>query len=69
MVITLGQQYNVGEKPAVILYTYINRDTEPPNKNNVVITYDNNAVEPYKNRGLGPVKCRGETHRYTVQLH
>ena len=23
MVITLGQQYNVGEKPTVILYTYI----------------------------------------------
>ena len=23
--ITLGQQYNVGEKPTVILYTYINR--------------------------------------------
>ena len=30
MEITLGQQYNVGEKPTVILYTYINhpcRDT------------------------------------------
>ena len=25
MVVTLGQQYNVGEKPTVILYTYINR--------------------------------------------
>ena len=25
MVITLGQQYNVGEKPTVILYTYTNR--------------------------------------------
>ena len=24
MVVTLGQQYNVGEKPIVILYTYIN---------------------------------------------
>ena len=24
MVVTLGQQYNVGEKPTVILYTYIN---------------------------------------------
>ena len=24
MEITLGQQYNVGEKPTVILYTYIN---------------------------------------------
>ena len=29
MVITLGQQYNVGEKPTVIMYTYIKpcRDT------------------------------------------
>ena len=25
MVVTLGQQYNVREKPTVILYTYINR--------------------------------------------
>ena len=25
MVVTLGQQYNVGEKPTVILYNYINR--------------------------------------------
>ena len=30
MEITLGQQYNVGEKPTVILYTYINRHAEPP---------------------------------------
>ena len=25
IIVTLGQQYNVGEKPNVILYTYINR--------------------------------------------
>ena len=25
MVVKLGQQYNVGEKPTVILYTYMNR--------------------------------------------
>ena len=24
MVVTLGQHYNIGEKPTVILYTYIN---------------------------------------------
>ena len=30
MVVTLGQQYNVGEKPTSILYTYINRHAEPP---------------------------------------
>ena len=31
MVVTLGEHYNVGEKPTVILYTYINRHAEPPN--------------------------------------
>ena len=30
MVLTLGQQYDVGEKLTVILYTYINHDVEPP---------------------------------------
>ena len=25
MVVTMGQQHNVGEKPTVMLYTYINR--------------------------------------------
>ena len=42
VVVTLGQQYNVGEKPTVILYTYINRHAEPPanitkHKNNTVV--------------------------------
>ena len=30
MVVTLGQQYNFGEKPSVILYTYINRHAGTP---------------------------------------
>ena len=30
MVVTLCQQYNVGENPTVILYTYINHHAEPP---------------------------------------
>ena len=43
MVVTLVQQYNVGEKPTVILYTYINRHAGTPkktltNKNIVVHT-------------------------------
>ena len=33
MVVTLGQQYNTGEKPTVILYTYINRHAGTPDKN------------------------------------
>ena len=32
MVVTLGQQYHAGEKPTVILYTYINRHAGIPNK-------------------------------------
>ena len=40
MEITLGRQYNVGEKPTVILYTYITRHAGTPekrkNKDNVV---------------------------------
>ena len=32
MKITLGQQYNVGEKPTVILYIYINRHAGTPEK-------------------------------------
>ena len=32
MEITLGQQYNGGEKPTVVLYTYINRYAGTPEK-------------------------------------
>ena len=32
MVVTLGQQHNIGEKPTVILYTYINRHAGTPEK-------------------------------------
>ena len=32
MVVTLGQQYKVGEKPIDILYTYINRHAGTPKK-------------------------------------
>ena len=63
MVVTLGQQYNVREKPTVILYTYINRHANPPIITHittvVVHSYedstnvDNSTIEPYKNRGLG----------------
>ena len=32
MTVTLGQEYNIGEKPTVILYTYINRHAGTPEK-------------------------------------
>ena len=30
VIVTLGQQYNFGEKPSAILYTYINHHAQPP---------------------------------------
>ena len=70
LIVTLGQQYSVGGRPTVILYTYINRHAGPPNTTKqktiqyiiekVVIIYDNNAIEPYNNRGLGQQKNVGE---------
>ena len=57
----LGQQYNVGEKPTVILYTYINRHADPPSVTKqkttyyivkmAVMIYDKRAIEPYTNIG------------------
>ena len=38
MVVTLGQQYNVVEKPTGILYTYINRHAGTPNKRTILYT-------------------------------
>ena len=39
MEITLGQQYNVGEKPTVILYTYIHDHAGTPEKHFVVVSH------------------------------
>ena len=49
MLITLGQHYNVGEKPTVILYTYINRQAEPPNitKHRKTVPSNHNVVNTY----------------------
>ena len=45
MVVTLGQQYNIGEKPTVILYTYINRrDTSKTAKTKQYIIKHNNIL-------------------------
>ena len=68
LVVTLGQQYNVGEKPTVILYTYINHHAQPPiilqpNHSNTLTTVihsyeysptiDISTIKTYTNRGLG----------------
>ena len=57
MVVTLGQQYNAGEKPTVMLYTYINRPAGTPDKNKTktflvhniifIIIYNNSAIDIY----------------------
>ena len=40
MVVTLDQQYNTGEEPSVMLYTYINRHAGTPDKNrNKTVVY------------------------------
>ena len=45
IVVTLGQQYNVGEKPTVMLYTtYINRHAGPFMTINDSIQYTINSV-------------------------
>ena len=62
MVVTMGQQYNVGEKPTVILYPYINHHAQPPiitQQTTVIHSYEdstnvnNSTIKSYKNRGLG----------------
>ena len=65
LVVTLGQQYNVGEKPTVILYTYINHHAQPPIIPQHITTVihtgsyeystnvDNSTIETCRNRALG----------------
>ena len=62
MVVTLGQQYNTGGKPTVMLYTYINRHAGTPDKNKtkaflvhtknvlIIIYSSNSAIDPYTMR-------------------
>ena len=47
MVVTLGQQLNTGEKPTVMLYTYISHARTPDKKNkNIFSTYHNKIGLP-----------------------
>ena len=72
VVVTFGQQYNVGEKP-IILFICINRHAGTQNKtqNNVVhnqigliIIYDNSAIEPYvHNKTFASARFRGDKRR------
>ena len=63
MVVPLGQQYNIGEKPTVILYSYINspcRDTRKTAKTKqllLCVTSSNN-----KNESNTIIATRTEDH-------
>ena len=48
MVVTLGQQYNIGEKPTVILYTYINRHARTPEKQRRQIVHHQLLEDKYR---------------------
>ena len=62
MVVALGQQHNIGEKPSVMLYTYIiNRHAGTPDKkqnkkhfstllNRLIIIYSNSVIDAKKKR-------------------
>ena len=52
VVTTLGQPYNAGEKPPVIIAMQ-GHETKTEQNRVVVIISDNSAVEPYTSRGLG----------------
>ena len=45
MVVTLGQQYNIGEKPTVILYSYMNRRAGTPDKQRRQNSISSNNVD------------------------
>ena len=51
MVVTLGQQYNVGEKPTVILYTYIDSHIQRI----VLATEETTVTQQVSHR---PIKCQ-----------
>ena len=44
-IIALGQQCDVGEKPAVILYTYINRHAGTPNRTKTKTPHDEPGLQ------------------------
>ena len=73
MVVTLGQQYDIGEEPTVILYTYIiNRHAmtpKPQSRNTVslgvqldyrrvILKKNQNAPRPSEHPPVGGKKCQ-----------
>ena len=68
MVITLGQQYNVGEKPTVILYTYINRMQDTNKRTDKPIHHQTIKTNPIQS--LIRAQQRAMTMRiFIIQVH
>ena len=66
LIVTWGQQYNVGEKPTVILCTYINRHAGTPDKNSnppLYCTLALIAMQGHQTKAGNPVKY------HVVALH
>ena len=60
VVVTLGQQYNVGEQPTVIPYTYNNRHTATPDKHkkNTEIMYNDSRLHHHTTCGSNNIQLR-----------
>ena len=58
MIVTLGQQYNVGEKPTVILYTYIVVDSHV--KRFVPVTGETTVTQQVSHRLSNVNPARGD---------
>ena len=70
MVITFGQQYNVGEKPTVILYTYINRHVGTPTKGKTNQYIHHQAIKTNPIQSLKRAQQRTMMMRiFIIQVH
>ena len=64
MVITLGQQYNIGEKPTVILYTYISDTNKREDK-----TIHHQTIKTNPIQSLKRAQQRTMMRIFIIQVH
>ena len=69
VIITLGQQYNVGEKPTVILYTYINRHAGTPTKGKTKQDFSLNTSSNNKDKYNTIIETRTAEDHDDENLH
>ena len=68
MVVTLGQQYNVGDKPNVILHTYINHHVGTPSRTETKDTMSAWIQLNFVTLGLGSDGCQHYTTGISTRL-